>query len=635
VNKDQKTKSKTKNTDDGKSKFKPQSKSKVKAATKSKKKSKKHNSLEKNSSHKKKKKSNHRPKNQRKVAITKDGVKRIFKSDPDRVRVIPLGGLEEVGRNMIVIEVGNDILVSDVGFEFTSDELSPGVDYILPCTKYLEDRKSKIKGVFITHGHLDHIGGVPFIMERIGNPPIYTCKLTARLITKRQEEFPGKPKLKIREIRHYDRVKVGDTYVDIFPVTHSIPDSVGLKIESPQGNIVISGDLKLDHDDGVPSAQEKKVFDNLESEDNLFFVADSTNAERPGFSITENEVAENIADHIRRISGRIIIGTFASQLSRIIAILKACEETGRKVVLEGRSIVNNIQIAMDIGLAKINPDLIIEANELRNYDPEKILVLATGAQGEEFAALRRFAIGRHKYVKLNSNDTVLLSSSVIPGNERSVQKLRDLLFHNGLEIITYKTSDIHSTGHGNIGELLWINRKVGAKYFMPGYGFRSMTFKHAEAVIEDGFPRENVVLGENGTIIDFIDGQMKVGKEKLDMELVVVDGDFIGSIEPHIIEERQVMSDGGIFMLILRITSKKKLKVPAEIVTRGAPLPKNPAKIMMSVQQIVNHVVASAPLGKGSRKYEKMRNGIQKQISEYILKQTRKRPLIEVIIIES
>lgn len=574
---------------------------------------------------------------QKKVHHSRSKGKKPEKVNPDLVRVIPLGGVEEVGRNMIVIEIGEDIFVSDVGFEFTSDRSAPGVDYILPNTSYLEERKERIKGIFITHGHLDHIGGVPFIMDKIGNPPIFTRPLTAALLTKRQEDFPSKAKLKIRIVQPNDRMRVSQTHITVFPVTHSIPESTGLKFETPQGNIIISGDLKLDHVDGVPSDFEEKIWGSIAQENNLFFISDSTNAERPGFSITEQSVADNISGIIRRTTGRIVLGTFASQLARIIDVLKVCHETGRKVIIEGRSIGNNLEIAKEIGLTDVPEGLIIEASEIREYDQDRILILATGAQGEEFAALRRIALGNHRYIKLNRNDTVMLASSVIPGNERSVQELRDMLFHNEVSIITYRTSDIHSTGHGNIGELLWIFQKVAPKYFMPGYGFRSMTFSHAEAVADLGFPREQIIVGDNGTMVEFLDGKMSLGKDKANVSLTVVDGDYIGEMPENVLTERNAMNQSGIFMAVIRMatnTKKPKMLKQAEIRTRGAPLPKNPAKLMAGIQRIIVSVLEHGTFGKGPRKYEKIKQTLAKRLSEYLAKQTKKRPLIELVILE-
>jgi len=277
------------------------------------------------------------------------------------VRIIPLGGVEEVGRNMLAVEVGatGDILVFDAGFQFVSEDVSPGVDYILPNTKYLEKNESRVKGVIITHGHLDHIGGIPFTLPRFGNPPIYTQNLTSIMIQKRQEEYPDVPKSETVIVEVGQSVTIGGTRVKFFPVTHSIPDSMGVSIETPQGNVVITGDLKLEHDEGIPSDREVETWGIIGKDKNILFIADSTNAEKDGFSIPEKRVIQNLEDIIRTVSGRLIVGTFASQFERMIHIIKIAEKLNKKVVTEGRSIRTNLEIAEKTGLLKIDKNLII------------------------------------------------------------------------------------------------------------------------------------------------------------------------------------------------------------------------------------------------------------------------------------
>ena len=560
---------------------------------------------------------------------------RSTRSNPNRVRVIPMGGVEEVGRNMIIVEVGDDIIISDMGFEFTSDDAAPGVDYIIPNTRYLEARQDKIKAVFITHGHLDHVGGIPYIMERIGYPPLYTRRLTAMLIAKRQAEFPGKKKLDIRILDENDRKKIGKTYVTTFPVTHSIPESIGLSVETPQGDIVISGDLKLDHHDGVPTIEEDRRFTKIGERDNLFFIADSTNAERTGFSITEREVQENVANIIRNSSDRVIVGTFASQVSRIIKIIAVALETKRKVVLEGRSIINNVELASKSGLVNLPKGLIIDAVDAKNFLPNRVLVIATGAQGEEFAALRRMATDRHRGIKLGKNDTVVFSSSVIPGNERSVQSLKDLLHHSNVKLVTYRTSDVHSTGHGNAGELVWINQKVGAKYFMPGYGFRTMTHAHAAAVIDSGFPKNNVLLGENGTVIDFVDGKMRVQREKVPSEMMVVDGSSVGEPDKTVMRDRMTLGEHGIVIVTIGVAGRSaKLLKPPLVTAKGVLAAEEVGAITRKISRMAQLNYEKAKLGSGEDKFVRAKATIAERIRNFIEKEIKKEPLIEVVIQE-
>ncbi|MEK7093465.1 MAG: ribonuclease J, partial [Patescibacteria group bacterium] len=326
---------------------------------------------------------------------------------PTTVRIIPLGGVEEVGRNMIAVEVGatGDIIVFDAGFQFVSEESSPGVDYILPNTRYLEKNAARVKGVVITHGHLDHIGGIPFILPRFGTPPIYTQKLTSVMIARRQEEYPDVPKSEMIVVEVGQTVTIGSTKVKFFPVTHSIPDSMGASVETPQGNVVISGDLKLDHDDGIPTARENKTWGDIGKDKNIFLVADSTNAEKDGFSIPEIRVIQTLENIIKTVSGRLIIGTFASQFERMIHIMETAQKHNKKIVLVGRSIKTNLEIAEKTGLLKINKDTFILDQELDKYPPDKVVILSTGAQGEEFGGLMRISTKQHKYITLNERDT--------------------------------------------------------------------------------------------------------------------------------------------------------------------------------------------------------------------------------------
>jgi ribonuclease J len=335
---------------------------------------------------------------------------------PNVVRIVPLGGVEEVGRNMVAIEVGasGDIFVMDAGFQFVSEDGNPGVDYILPNTKYLEKYKDRVKGVIITHGHLDHIGGIPFVLPRFGTPPIYAQALTNMMIAKRQEEYPDIPRPELITVKAGESMTIGSTKIKFFPVTHSIPDSMGISIETPYGNVVVTGDLKLDHNDGIATEAEQKVWGDLGKDNNLFMIADSTNAEKDGFSISERRVSQTLEDIIKTVKGRLIIGTFASQFDRMVKIIESAEKMGKKIVTEGRSIKSNLEIAEKMGLIKMNKDTLIPAQAIGDYPPDKIVILSTGAQGEEFAALMRIATKQHKFIHLNERDTIVLSSSVIP-----------------------------------------------------------------------------------------------------------------------------------------------------------------------------------------------------------------------------
>lgn len=557
-------------------------------------------------------------------------------TDEDTVRVVPLGGVEEVGKNMIIVETKDDILIFDAGFQFVSSEAdAPGVNYILPNTAYLEENKHKIKGLIITHGHLDHIGGIPFLLERIGNPPIYTRYLTSLMVLKRQEEFPHLPKVNMNVIELNERVKIGNTYIKAFPVTHSIPDSMGLSVETKHGNIVISGDLKLEHDGNEPSAREKETWGTIGKDNNILFIGDSTNAEREGFSIPETRVHSNIDQIVRGVRGRLIVGTFASQFERMIRIIKICEDLGKKVALEGRSIKTNLEIAELAGLLKVQKGTIIPIQDIGNYPSDRIVILATGAQGEEFAALMRIATQRHKYITLTDRDTIMLSSSVIPGNELSVQKLKDNLYRRGVHIITYRASDVHSTGHGNAGELVWIRTQVKPKFLMPYYGYHSMIRCHAYANIEAGFPKENVILADNGMVIDIKNGEeLIIHKEKAPAEIMMVDGFTVGAKQEVVIRDRQSLAEDGMFVIIATVNTKTgKLRKSPDIISRGFVYLRENQQLLSEARLLIKKTVEKNTERSNPIDLDFVKDEITQVVSSFLLQKTNKTPMVIPVLI--
>ncbi len=556
---------------------------------------------------------------------------------PDTLRIVPLGGIEEVGRNMVAIEVGatGDIFVMDAGFQFVSEDSGPGVDYLLPNTKYLEKNKDRVKGVIITHGHLDHIGGIPFVMPRFGTPPIYTQSLTSVMIQRRQEEYPDVPKLEVVTVEAGQSMVIGSTRVKFFPVTHSIPDSMGVSIETPHGNIVVTGDLKLDHQDGIPSEKETKTWGDIGKDKNIFFIADSTNAERDGFSIPESRVHETLADIIKTVKGRLIIGTFASQFERMIQIIQTAEKLGKKVVTEGRSMKTNLEIAEKTGLLKVSKDTVIPAQAIGDYPPDKIVILSTGAQGEEFAALMRIATKQHKFITLTERDTIVLSSSVIPGNEINVQKLKDNLYRNNVTLIHYRSSDVHSTGHGNTGELIWINKQVHPTFFMPSYGYRSMTACHAKAVEQSGFPRENIVLADNGNVIDIEKGEtMTVHKQKVPSAPMVVDGFTVGDMQEIVIRDRQALAKDGMFVIIASINLKTgKLRKSPDIISRGFIYLRESQDLLNQARLLIKKTVEDSTRGMNPVDLDYVKNNLSDVMTGYLFSRTNKAPMVIPVLI--
>jgi len=562
----------------------------------------------------------------------------VIPSAGDNIRIIPLGGVEEIGKNMTVIEYKNDIIVIDMGFAFKDDD-TPGVDYILPNIKYLEDRKDKIRGVIITHGHLDHIGGIPYIMDRIGNPPLYTRALTSIMVKKRQEEFPHLPDLDIRVVEKEDKIMLGNLKMRFFAVTHTIPDSMGIIIETPYGLLVTPGDIKLDHKDGVPVEAEQKEFGKFEKENVLFLMMDSTNVDNPGFSTPERVVHENLDEIIKHTSGRLIIGTFASQLERVMGIIMIAEKYGKKIAVEGRSMKNNIEIVRTMGLLKVKTETIITSDEMDNYPPDKIVVLATGAQGDEFAALMRMSNKTHKYFKITPRDTVLLSSSIIPGNEKAVQKLKDNLARQGAKIIHYRTSDvyIHSTGHGNRGELEWIHKKIGAKFFMPMHGSHYMLRVHedlARSVI--GMSPENIIVPDNGAILEIQEGGTKFVrlKEQAPGGMMMVDGFAIGDIQEMVIRDRKMLAQDGIFLIVVSINTKTgKLKKSPDIISRGFVYLRESQDLLNHTRMIIKKTVEDSTRGMNPINFDFVKSNLSDNIGRFLFQKTAKKPIVIPVIL--
>jgi len=552
---------------------------------------------------------------------------------PNAVRIIPLGGVEEIGRNMVAVEFNDDIFIIDCGFQFSEVE-TPGIDYILPNTGYLEERRNKIRGIVITHGHLDHVGGIPYIIERIGNPPIYTRKLTAEIIKKRQEEFTQAP-LVLREVERDDVVRLGGTSVRFFNVTHTVPDSMGVIIESPWGDIVHTGDIKLDHVGGVPTPEEAKEFSIFKDRKVLLLMMDSTNVERPGFSISERIVFDTLEDIITGTKGRIILGTFASQLERLIHIVRVSEAMGRKIVVDGRSMKTNLDIARNLGLLKFKDGTFIPTESMAEYPPEKIIVLATGAQGDEFASLMRIANKNHKYITLTPKDTVVLSSSVIPGNERAVQKMKDNLSRQGAHIITYQTSDVHASGHGNREEALWIHRQIRPKFFLPVHGYHYMLRVHCDVAVEAGAKPENCVVPDNSSIFEIRNGEKIVRLQQMaPSELRVVEGHSVSELSDVLMRDRKALGQEGFCVVVATVDRRTgKLHKSPDIISRGFVYLRDNKDLMDQTRLIIRKSVETSMRNPRAADLDQARDDLAESVSRFLLQRTLKRPIVIPVIV--
>lgn len=552
-------------------------------------------------------------------------------------RIIPLGGVEEIGMNMTVIENEHDIVVIDAGLRF-KEEATPGIDYILPNTKYLEERKHKVRAMIITHGHLDHIGALPYIIEKIGMPPVYTRNLTSLMVKKRQAEFPNVPPLDFRIIEGNETLKIGNMSVKFYGVTHSIPDSMGIIIDTPYGWITTPGDFKLDHVDGTPTPEEEENYKPFDGKNVLLLLGESTNIENPGFSTPEHLVHENLAEIIRTIKGRLIIGMFASHIFRIAKVIEACEKNGKKVVVEGRSMKNVMDIMVQAKIIEIGKNTVISAQEMPHHPPDKIVILATGAQGDEFAALMRIATKQHKYIVLSDKDTVLLSSSIIPGNEKVVQKMKDSIARLGAHIMHYRTSDvfIHATGHANRGEIEWLHRKLRPQFFMPMHGNHYHLRLHAELANQLGVPKENIVVPDDCSILEIQENGTKFVKlgVKAPDNVVMVDGFTVGDIQDVVLRDRQILAEDGIFVVVAMMNpmTGRLIKSP-DIISRGSVYLRESQELLREIRTLVRTTIERAAYNMRPPNIDFIKDLTADTLGKFIFQETAKRPIIIPVVL--
>jgi ribonuclease J len=550
------------------------------------------------------------------------------------IRIIPLGGVEQIGQNMTAIEYGDDIIVIDAGIQFKTED-TPGIDYMLPNTKYLEQRKGKIRALAITHGHLDHIGAIPFVMDALGNPPIYAREFAAIMIKKRQEEFPHMPALNIKVVDgNTDFLPItANIKLKFFGVTHSIPESTGVIINTPLGDIVITGDLRVDSIDGIPTDEEVDSYKIFKDRNVLLLGLDSTGVEKHGWGINEDVVIANIEKIVKDVPGRIIIGTFASQVERILKFIEMAQKYGKRIVIEGRSMKNNIEIIKFLKLADTSH--IIPVEDIANHPPHKMMILSTGPQGEQFAALMRMANNSHKYIKLNKSDTIILSSSVIPGNEKAVATLKDNLYRHDSRIITHSDNDVHSGGHGKRGELEWIQKTIPHKFFMPMHGHHYMLKISAEVAMGIGMPRENIVVPDNGSIIEITDGgtKIKMLKEKAPAGIVMVDGFSVGDVQEVVIRDRQMLAQDGMFVIIASVdVNTGTLRKSPDIISRGFIYLKESQDLLKEARFIIKKTVEEGAVGNPIN-FDLMKEAITDNVSRFLFQETAKKPMVIPVVI--
>jgi ribonuclease J len=489
-------------------------------------------------------------------------------SKEEKVKITPLGGLGEVGKNMTLLEYEGKILIIDMGLNFPEED-NPGVDYIIPNISYLQGRKKDILGVVFTHGHYDHIGAVPYFLNKLGNPALYASPLTMGIIERRQDDFPNQPKLNKTIVEDGSKIELGPFKVEFFHQNHNIPQNLGMFIETPVGNILHTSDFKFDETpQNGPPTNFKKIKEFGDRGVHLMF-SDSTAVEKEGHSLSEKVISENIEKIFQKAKGRIITATFSSLINRVQDIIELSEKYGRKVVIEGYGMKTNVELAINLGLIKANKNTFVDRRKADSLPDNKTTIICTGAQGEERAALMRITNGEHRYFQLKEKDTVVFSSSIIPGNERSVQNLRDDILRQGADIYHYKMMDIHASGHGQSEEAKKMIEMVNPNFLIPIHGQYSMLVKHKKIAEETGVP-EKVLIIENGEPVILTPEKMYKAKEKVNAKEVLVDGSGVGDVGGVVLYDRKELAESGIFVVIVVLDRKtKKLQNSPDIISRG------------------------------------------------------------------
>ncbi len=553
----------------------------------------------------------------------------------DVLKVIPLGGIEEVGENMTILEYGDDILVIDMGLGFP-DETMPGIDYIIPNTKYLEDNKKRIKGVIVTHGHLDHIGAVPYILPKIGDPPIYTMKLTGELIKKRLEEFHLLGRSQIHELNKDDILTLGNFRIRFFRINHNIPDGVGLAINTPAGLMVYATDWKFDHTpvDGRPTEFDKLA--KFGGEGVALLLSDSTNAEVPGYSISEKTLGETIDRIMQDAKGRVIFATFSTLISRVQQVIDAAYKTNRKIVVTGRSLVNNIEICLATNYLRMPAkNMIIKTEQAKKLPDNQVVILTTGSQGEEAAALARMARGEHKTIEIKRGDTVVVSASPIPGNERAVSGILSSLARQGAKVLYQKILDVHTSGHARQEDLKLMISLTKPKFFMPIHGEHHMLLAHADLAKGVGVPEQNIFTLDNGQQLELSANGVKVAEAKIPTGYVFVDGAGVGDVGEVVLRDRTVMSKDGMFVIIMVVDKKTgKLTQQPDIISRGFIYMKGSEDLLKEVKHEVRKAVESKSKVKAEANWSYIRSEVRDQIGEFLFQRTERRPMILPVVIE-
>lgn len=552
----------------------------------------------------------------------------------ERLRVIPLGGLQEIGKNMCAVEYGEDILVIDAGLTFPTDDM-PGVDVVIPDITYLEQNREKVRAILLTHGHEDHYGAVPYVLKKL-SVPVYCTRLTAGLLENKFKEH-GLSTDSIRYVTVGEKLKFGAFSCEFIRVAHSIPDACAIAVFNPVGTLLFTGDFKFDFTpiDNEPTDLQRLA--KLGEEGVLCLYSDSTNVEHAGVTMSERTVGQTFKHLFEDAPGRIIVATFASNLHRVQQVISASEALGRKVCLSGRSMINNVSVAASLGYLKVKKNTLIEIYELSKYKPEQTTLLITGTQGEPMSALTRIARDEHRRITLNETDTVIISASEIPGNERSIGDVINNLMGHGSTVIYSSLADVHVSGHACQEELKLMHALLKPTYFIPAHGENRMLITHKKLAQSMGMPEDHIFLTKNGSVISFERRGRRVTatrEESVTAGNILVDGLGVGDVGSIVLNDRKRLSDDGVITVVVSVDRKtRKLVAGPEIISRGFVYMKEHVDIIDGIKKVVLAIFTDAEKRHISD-WNFLKSQVREQVKSYVYSEIQRDPMILSIIME-
>ncbi len=559
--------------------------------------------------------------------------KKITSKSGPKLRIIPLGGMEEVGRNMTIFEYGHDIVILDMGLQFPEEDMF-GIDFIIPNISYLKGKEQNIRAVILSHGHLDHIGAAPMLLESLGYPTVIARPLTLALLKNRQEDYKTNSTnlLKTIPIKSLNETfSLGNFRLKFFQVDHSIMDAVGVILETPVATVLHPGDWTLEKDEHNKPHLNFSHLANLKRPTILMLESLGAIDTRP--SASTQEMQKNLTTLISNAKGRVIIGTFASQIERLDWIISLAENLGKKVVLDGRSMKTNVEIAQQLGYIKPAKHTLIKAEMMSEFPDNKIVILATGAQGESNASLSKILNGDHRNIKIQKNDTVIFSSSVIPGNERSIQTLKDKLYRQCDNVVHGELMDIHVSGHANRQDILYLLRQVRPDYFIPVYAYHYMLREAKKLAEENGFKRERIFILDNGQVAEFDRTGGQVTKERATTDYVMVDGLGVGDVSDIVLRDRRAMAEDGMIVVISTIDSKTgELIGSPDIISRGFIYMKENKELIQKTREKIKHIIKTRPTH-GVVDDDYIKNKVRNDIGQFLFQQTKRRPMVLPVVI--